>query len=104
MTLDGKQYNLGSDKAAAFDQYHRLMNMPPEQRLTGESLAEILDAFLEWCQAHRKERTYEWYRDRAKQFLDFAPRGLEVSQLKPFHLQRWIDSHKNWAPGNKRNA
>ena len=104
VTIDGRQYNLGPDEQAAFEQYHRLMNAPPEQRLSGETVAEIMDAFLEWCQIHRKPRTYEWYRDRSQQFIDFIPCGLKVSQLKPYHLQRWIDSHPNWAPGNKRNA
>lgn len=104
VTLDGKQFNLGADKDQAFEQYHRLMTMPPEQRLAGDSLAEIFDAFLEWCLNHRKQRTYDWYKERIQQFLDFAPRGLTVSQMKPFHLQRWIDSRKTWSSGNKRNA
>ena len=43
VTIDGKQFNLGPDKDQAFEQYHRLMTM----RLAGDSLAEILDAFLE---------------------------------------------------------
>jgi len=104
VTIDGHQFNLGSDKVTAFDQYHCLMSSPPEQRLQGDSVAEIIDSFLDWCQIHRKARTYEWYRDRSQQFVDFIPTGLKVSQLKPYHLQRWIDSNTNWAPGNKRNA
>ncbi|MAT73362.1 MAG: hypothetical protein CMJ58_28090 [Planctomycetaceae bacterium] len=104
VTLDGKQYNLGPNEDEAFEQYHRLMSLPQERRLAGETVAEILDAFLEWCQANRAPRTYEWYRDRAQHFLDFAPRGLRVDQLKPYHLQRYIDAQTSWAPGNKRNA
>lgn len=80
------------------------MSMPPEQRIAGDSVAQVIDAFLEWCQIHRSRGTYEWYRDRSQQFVDFIPRSLKVAQLKPYHLQRWIDSHPNWAPGNKRNA
>ena len=93
VTIDGRQFNLGPDEQAAFEEYHRLMSATSEQRLIGESVAEILDAFLEWCHIHRSPRTFEWYRDRAQQFLDFIPKGLKVSQLKPFHLQRWIDSY-----------
>jgi len=104
VTVDGRQYNLGPDEDAAFDEYHRLMSSPPELRFHGETVAEIIDAFLEWCQLHRAPRTYEWYRERAQQFIDFIPRRLTVQQLKPFHLQRWIDSYTHWAPGNKRNA
>jgi integrase/recombinase XerD len=104
VTIDGKQYNLGPDQTAAFDEYHRLMALPHEQRLAGDSVAEILDAYLEWCKLHRRAATYEWYRGRAQEFLAALPRGLKVAHLKPFHLQRFIDSHKSWAPGNKRNA
>lgn len=43
VTLDGKQLNLGHDKDQAFEQYHRLMTMPPEQRLIGDSSAEIFE-------------------------------------------------------------
>jgi integrase len=104
VTLDGCQYNLGPDEEAAFEKYHQLMLTPPEQRLAGETVAEIIDSFLEWCHIHRSESTYEWYRNRAQLFVDFIPKRMTVHQLKPFHLQRWIDSHKRWAPGNKRNA
>src|SRR5262245_25584745 len=97
VTLDGRQINLGPHKDAAFERYHQLMGMPPEQRLVGTSVAEILDAYLEWCKAHRAARTFEWYHDRCQQFLDFIPRGLKVEQLKPYHLQRWIDSFKTWS-------
>jgi integrase len=104
VTLDGNQYNLGADKDAAFEKYHQLMITPPEQRLAGETVAEIIDSFLEWCHIHRSPSTYEWYRIRAQSFVDAIPKRLTVQQLKPFHLQRWIDSNKHWAPGNKRNA
>ena len=57
VTIDDKQINLGPDKDEAFDEYHRLMAAPPEQRFVGETVAEICDAFLEWCQLHRKQRT-----------------------------------------------
>lgn len=104
VTLDGKQYNLGADKDQAFEQYHRLMSTPPEQRLSGDTVAELLDAFLEWCRLHRRPATYSWYQDRAQQFLDFLPRGMKVGQLKPFHMQRWIDSRATWSSGGKCNA
>lgn len=104
VTLDGQQINLGSDKDAAFERYHQLMGMPAEQRLVGTSVAEILDAFLEWCKSNRAAGTYEWYLNRCQKFVNFIPRGLQVEQLKPYHLQRWIDSYKDWASGNKRNA
>ena len=104
VTLDGHQHKLGADKIEAFERYHQLMGMEPEQRLVGTSVAQVLDAFLEWTMIHRAPRTYEWYRDRCQAFLDFLPSRLQIEQFKPYHLQRWIDSYRTWSPGNKRNA
>lgn len=104
VTLDGRQHNLGADKDQAFERYHQLMGMGPEQRLVGTTVAEVLDAFLDWCKLHRASRTYDWYRRQLQLFLNFLPRGLHVEQMKPYHLQRWIDSHASWSSGGKRNA
>lgn len=49
VTLHGVRHNLGPDKAAAFDQFHRPMTQPKEKRVVrGDSLVAIIDAFLEW--------------------------------------------------------
>lgn len=104
VTLDGRQHNLGSDKDAAFERYHQLMGMEPEQRLIGTSVAEVLDAYLDWCKLHQAPRTYEWYRHYCQAFVDFLPHRLQVEQLKPYHLQRWIDSRRTWSSGGKRAA
>lgn len=104
VTLNGRQHNLGSDKDKAFERYHQLMSMEPEQRLIGTTTAEVLDAYLDWCKIHRASRTYDWYLRQCQGFVNFLPRGLHVEQLKPYHLQRWIDSHSSWTSGGKRNA
>lgn len=104
VTLDGRQINLGPDKDAAFARYHQLKGRPAELEIIGTSIAEILDAFLDWCKLNRAERTYEWYLRFCQQFLDFIPKGLKIEELKNHHMQRWLDSHTTWAPGNKHNA
>ena len=30
------------------------------------------------------------------------PSGLKVTQLKPFHVQQWLDAHPNWNDSNRR--
>lgn len=47
VTLDGKQINLGPDKATAFEQYKQLLVQPRQRAVASESLAAIIDAFLE---------------------------------------------------------
>ncbi len=66
-------------------------------------MAAIIDSYLDWCQKHRAPDTYEWYRYRLQRFVDCAPRDLRVTQLKPFHVQQWIDSYQGLSSGSKRN-
>lgn len=104
--LNGRQLNLGPDQAAAFQKYHALMAAPPEPRvvITSDSVVAIVDAYLEWCQKHRAAETYAWYFDRLQAFCTSIPADLTVRELKPFHVQQWVDSHDGWASGSCRNA
>jgi hypothetical protein len=46
--IDGKQHNLGADRAQAFQRYHELMGRAPEQReVAADSVSGVFDAFLE---------------------------------------------------------
>jgi hypothetical protein len=106
--LDGKHINLGADKADAFRRYHEVMAArkqplpaaaPPDDPL----LIEVLDAFLDWCLRHREKRTFESYEERIKSFLaSLADRRMPLRDLRPFHLQQWVDSHPDWRPGMRR--
>lgn len=101
--LDGTQHNLGPDKDAAFAAYHELMRKPREKRVVrSESVAALIDSFLDYTQKHRAPDTYEWYQSRLQRFVRWYP-DLLVSELKPFHVQQWIDSHPTLASGSKRN-
>lgn len=67
--LNGRQFNLGADQAAAFKNYHALMQQhaeaKPEQPITlpgsDRLVVVIVDDFLDWCQKNRSAATYEWY-------------------------------------------
>ncbi len=102
LTLDGKQIPLGDDREAAFDHYYRLMRQPKEApKVRGDSVAALIDAFLDWTQKHRAAETYIWYQSRLQTFVDRHP-DLLASALKPFHVQQWIDSFE-LSSGSKRN-
>jgi integrase len=101
--LDGKQINLGPDRDAAFASYHELMTRPSRRPVATDSVAAILDAFLDWCRHHRAARTYEWYRDYLQSFVSHAPRNLTVGKLRPIHVQQWVDAQAGWKTG-KRGA
>jgi integrase/recombinase XerC len=107
--LGGKQLNLGPDEADAFRQYHHIMaerKTPPPVVVSTASeptLSIILDEFLTWCLRHREKRTYEAYRERIQSFLDaLAEKTLLAKDLRPFHLQQWVDGHADWNAGMKR--
>lgn len=104
--IAGRQINLGPDRDGAFQAYHELMARPPEAAKSsppGDSVASILDAYLDWCQKHRATRTYDWYRDYLQSFAESIPLDLTVARLKPIHVQQWVDSKPGWKRG-KRGA
>jgi integrase len=73
----------------------------------GFTVAEILDKFLDWCEKNREPRTFEWYRDHIQDFLDWNPAlaHFRVSELKPYHVAEWADSHgKAWSNAYRRGG
>jgi integrase len=73
------------------------------QTAADPALSVILDGFLSWCLIHRACRTYESYKERIQSFLNALPdKSLAAKDLRPFHLQQWVDSHPDWNPGMKR--
>jgi integrase len=101
--LDGIQHNLGPDQEAAFAAYHDLMRQPREKSpVRSDSIAGLIDSFLDFTEKHRAADTYEWYQSRLQRFLDRYP-DLTVRELKPFHIQEWIDSYPKLSGGSKRN-
>jgi integrase len=106
--LDGKHVNLGADRADAFRRYYDLMAdrkrpAPIAVVASDPPLVAVLDAFLDWCLKHREKRTYETYKERIKEFVSSLPdKGLLARDLRPFHLQAWVDAHHHWNPGMKR--
>ncbi len=104
--LGGRQIHLGPDRDAAFRRYHEIMGWStteaPPSSPTGSTLG-VMDAFFDWCQKHKAPRTYQWYR----RYLESSGRSLPgdpvLAELRPFHVQRWLDAHPDWKTG-KRGA
>ena len=102
VTVGGTQHNLGPDKKQAFDRFYELMRQPQERKVDPRSLIAIIDAFLEWVEKHRSPDTFEWYRYRLQRFAERHP-TLTVSELKPFHVQKWVDSYPGLSVTSRRN-
>ncbi len=92
VTIGGTRHPLGRDKGEAYDRFYALMRQPQQQRrVSAELLAAIVDVFLEWVLNNRSPDTYEWYRYRLQRFIERYP-DLRVSELRPYHVQTWVDS------------
>lgn len=94
---------LGPDKAEAERKFHELM-AHPEKPVDPESVAALIDKFLDWTQKNREPRTYEWYQMHLQSFLDsLTPKTLTVGGLKPHHVHTWADA-RDWGPTFRRGA
>lgn len=102
VTIDGTRHFLAHDKDAATTRFHELMATPQKRIVRADSLAIVIDLFLDWCQKHRAPDTYEWYRYRLERFVHRYP-SLRTHELKPYHVQEWIDSMPELASGSHRN-
>ena len=107
--VDGRQINLGKDRELAFQRYHAIMAAPPEVRPThamgtgeGLKLTELFDRFLDWVKQHRSPDTYVWYQYRLQRFADRFP-DLTMGQMRPYHVQEWVDSFPDHSPTTTRN-
>ncbi len=107
--IDRKQHCLGPDKEAAFHLYHQLMQAKQKTPLGLASagvktplVAVLADAFLGWMKANRAEGTYGWYQRLLQRFCAKYP-SLNVADLRPFHVQEWVDSHPHLSKSTRRN-
>jgi integrase len=95
--IGDRQIKLAADKDEAFTRYHELMAKPslPEvtQAEAQKLVVVIVDEFLDWCNKHRAPDTYIWYRDRLNSFVATIDPSLTVDQLKPHHVQKWVDNY-----------
>lgn len=102
VTIDGTRHFLADEEEAAFKRFYQLMAEPQRRVVRSDSLAVIVDLFLEWCHKHRAPDTYEWYRYRLERFVQRYP-SLRTHELRPFHVQQWLDSMMELSRGSRRN-
>lgn len=95
-----KQHKLvkGKDKEQdAYRAFCRLMadetGELPDQ--TAQTVATVCDFFLDRSQRDCKASTYELYKSFLQSFCDRYGR-IHVSQLKHFHITKWLDAHPTW--------
>ncbi len=70
------------------------------------TVTALCEKYLAWCQRHRAPRSLEWYEGHIKGFLAHLGDATEMvaTDLKPYHIVEWIDSHPNWGDTYKGGA
>jgi len=102
VTVEGVQHNLGADKKEAFERFYQLMRQPQRRVVSSQALVAVVDAFLDWVKINRSADTFEWYRYRLQRFCQRYP-DLRTTDLKPFHVQQWVDSYPDLGRTSRRN-
>lgn len=107
VTAGTTKVRLSPDKTEAWRLWHELMARGPATpgepaRKPGESrfVAELLDAFLGWCERNRSPRTFDVYRMHLETFAASAPPRLAVDDLRPHHVTAAADA-REWSNNTK---
>jgi integrase len=105
VTINGRRYNLGPDRDAAHDWFHKLMLTGGEEQGGGAvSVFELFDDFLEWNKSQRAPNTYEWYRHFLESFSKYLGADRNALRLKPIDVVRWLANNPNWSSANQRDC
>lgn len=97
--------------ACVLKAFYRLMAEQPEDA-PGEGAAPaqesfvlgVFEAFLDWAEKHKEDATYVWYRRRIQSFARTIARDMPVADLRPIHVEHWVDAHPGWSPGHQRGS
>lgn len=70
------------------------------------TFVELSNKFLAWCKSHQSPRTHEWYANYLNMFTAYPGIvDIEMMDLKPYHVQEWIDSHgEKWGNNYRGGA
>jgi len=99
VTLGGKQHKLAegrNNRRLAEQKFHELMLVAGENLDSPDlRVVTVCDEFLQWSNRHQSLDTYRGYHFYLQSFAESCGH-LSVSELKPFHVSKWVDSKPNW--------
>lgn len=73
VTIAGHRHSLAKDRKLAIQRFHQMMAEPQKQTVGSDSVAAIIDLFLEWIQKNQSAGTYDWYLHFCQSFVDSIP-------------------------------
>jgi integrase len=87
-----QQINLGRNEKKAWEKYHELMAERRKGVVSADdALVTVLNRYLVWVRDNRAKDTYDKKLRHLRSFGRCVGPKLKVSELKAYHVQRWID-------------
>jgi hypothetical protein len=93
--LGRQQINLGKDEEEAFRRYHEMLARRGRSIERFKSVAEVLDAYLDWLHDHRAKRTYEKAQHYLSHFARYIGKTFPLHQLSGLQVTLWIENQKS---------
>ncbi len=103
-----KQHSLGvkgkENKEAAFEKFY-VIKAAHEPVTVKTKVVHLIEQFLDHTKENKDALTYEWYERHLQRFATFIGSRLAISELKPAHVNRWIErSYKGHGDTYKNGA
>lgn len=97
------------NEAEAFRRWHDLMSRSASTPSAAPAVASqtvhaMVDLFLEHVSKNSAAATYTFYLNFLSSFCRTIDRSLTVTQVKPYHVTRWLDDKKKWSVSTKGNG
>src|SRR5262245_6933739 len=87
-----------ANKPAAMAAFHKLMvtgSGPSSSSEDTKQIAVLCDLFLDYSEIHHSSSAFKNYKHFLQAFCSAHGR-MKVTELKPFHFNRWLDGKKSW--------
>jgi integrase len=102
-----KQVKLAKGRENRTEAYDRWSDLRRGRRqavsLHSESVASLLDQYLDWCSTNRSASTYQLYVRLLQSFCSHVGGKFVATDLRPKHVTAWIGSH-TWSNSTKATA
>lgn len=85
------------------EEFYKILSAKTTPEVRSDAVAAVMDAFLAWSLENRAAKTWRGYKDFCQSFLDKYG-TISVGELKPFHVQNWINEQTSWNSTTKRGA
>ncbi len=104
-TINKKLHRLGADKTAAEQQFRFLLSKHDFQEpiaTVNPTFAEIADRWLSHVEENCDPERYRLCKARLEEFVQLNGLGLRVRDLRPSHVESWLDSKNELKAGTRR--